>query len=241
MKASDKMKEIMKEWRRYLNEQVQEKKKIYVLVGPPAVGKSTWIRKNAPDAYVVSSDEITIEVARERGMTYDDMFDYPPQPTNRDGSPNLSFDPGYVHPRWGPIVDQQLSWKKWAPKAYKKVNDAEVEAQKRIEQRYANATSAGTDIVLDLTNMNKGSRKFAIQKLGDISNFDLVAINFGWNDDVDFLKKASAERSQKEFEETGMKKTIPPAAFDRMIGGYESPSEEEGFVDVQDVEAWWAK
>ena len=35
-------------------------------------------------------------------MTYDDMFDYPPQPINRDGSPNLSFDPNYVHPRWGP-------------------------------------------------------------------------------------------------------------------------------------------
>lgn len=235
------MKEIMKEWRSFLNEQSQEKKKIYVLVGPPSVGKSTWIRQNAADAYVVSSDEITIQVARERGMTYDDMFDYPPQPTNRDGSPNASFDPSYVHPKWGEIIDQQLAWKKWMPKAYRKVNDAEVEVQKRIEQRYANATSAGTDIVLDLTNMNKNSRKFAIQKLGDISNFDLVAINFDWNNDVDFLKKSSAERSQREFEETGMKKTIPPAAFDRMIGGYERPAEEEGFTDVRDVDAWWAK
>lgn len=33
----------------------------------------------------------------------------------------------------------------------------------------------------------------------------------------------------------------PPAAFDRMIGGYESPSEDEGFIDVQNVKAWWAK
>jgi hypothetical protein len=38
-----------------------------------------------------------------------------------------------------------------------------------------------------------------------------------------------------------MKKTIPPAAFDRMIGSYESPSEDEGFVDMRNIEAWWAK
>lgn len=235
------MKEIMKEWRNFLNEQTHQRKKIYVLVGPPAIGKSTWIKENAPGSFVISSDEISIEVARERGMTYDDMFEYPPQPTNRDGSPNPNFDPNFVHPRWGPIIDQQLVWKKWMPKAYKVVNDAEVEAQKRLEARYANATSAGTDIVLDLTNMNKGSRKFAIQKLGDISNFDLVAINFGWNDDVEFLKKSSAERSQREFEETGMKKTIPGVAFDRMIGGYERPHEDEGFTNIRDVEAWWAR
>lgn len=235
------MKKIMNEWRSFLKEQIDRKKKIYVLVGPPSVGKSTWIKQNADNSYVISSDEKTIEVARERGMTYDDMFIYPPQPLNRDKTPNKSFDPSFVHPVWGPIVDQQLSWKKWMPKAYKKVNDAEVEAQKRLDYQYANATSAGKDIVLDLTNMHKGSRKFAIQKLGDISNFDMIAINFDWNDDVDYLKRTAAERSKKEFEDTGMKKTIPDAAFDRMVGGYERPDSDEGFESIKDVKAWWAK
>ena len=206
------MKKIMNEWRSFLKEQIDRKKKIYVLVGPPSVGKSTWIKQNADDSYVISSDEKTIEVARERGMTYDDMFIYPPQPLNRDKT-----------------------------KAYKKVNDAEVEAQKRLDYQYANATSAGKDIVLDLTNMHKGSRKFAIQKLGDISNFDMIAINFDWNNDVDYLKRTAAERSKKEFEDTGMKKTIPDAAFDRMVGGYERPDRDEGFESIKDVKAWWAK
>ena len=151
------MKKIMNEWRSFLKEKSVRKKKIYVLVGPPSVGKSTWIKQNADNSYIISSDEKTIEVARERGMTYDDMFVYPSQPLNRDKTPNESFDPDFVHPVWGPIVDQQLSWKKWMPKAYKKVNDAEVEAQKRLDYQYANATSAGKDSVLELTNMHKGS------------------------------------------------------------------------------------
>ena len=61
------MKKIMNEWRSFLKEQIDRKKKIYVLVGPPSVGKSTWIKQNADDSYVISSDEKTIEVARKNG------------------------------------------------------------------------------------------------------------------------------------------------------------------------------
>jgi len=36
-----------------------------------------------------------------------------------------------------------------------------------------------------------------------------------------FLKSQSARRSQERFKQTGKRKTIPPEAFDRMIGGYD--------------------
>ena len=112
------------------------------MIGPPSVGKSTWIRENVPDPYIISSDEVTDAVAASRKMSYDDMFEYPPQPTLRSGDPNPDYDPDYVHPRFGKIVDQGIPWKKWAPSAYEKVNAAEMEALEKLEQVKSAAKSS---------------------------------------------------------------------------------------------------
>jgi len=84
-RASARMKEIMKEWRRYLNEQVSQKRRLIFLIGPPAVGKSTWINQNFGEEnqgvtyQKLSSDDIMEQFAEESGIgTYDDMFKKPP-------------------------------------------------------------------------------------------------------------------------------------------------------------------
>ena len=56
-----------------------EKNKMIVLVGPPSVGKSTWIKSNFPDAYIISRDDIVDLVSINYGWTYDDMFATPPE------------------------------------------------------------------------------------------------------------------------------------------------------------------
>ena len=52
--------------------------KIYVLIGPPASGKSTWTRKfleSNSDYVVISSDDIIELRAAENGLTYSQAFD----------------------------------------------------------------------------------------------------------------------------------------------------------------------
>jgi predicted kinase len=50
-------------------------KKIYMLVGAPASGKSTWIEKEFQgECHVVSTDKIIDEIAFETGRTYDQVF-----------------------------------------------------------------------------------------------------------------------------------------------------------------------
>lgn len=59
--------------------------KLYVLVGVPASGKSTWIKDQewAKDCVVVSTDEFVEDYARECGSTYSEVFeDYMPTAIN---------------------------------------------------------------------------------------------------------------------------------------------------------------
>ena len=52
------------------------KPKLFFLIGPPAVGKSTWIERNGLEHNaIISRDELVKKVAREENIgTYDDMF-----------------------------------------------------------------------------------------------------------------------------------------------------------------------
>lgn len=47
------------------------KKTIYVLIGPPSVGKSTWIKKTFTGVkpYIINRDDLVDEVAADFGMT----------------------------------------------------------------------------------------------------------------------------------------------------------------------------
>ena len=48
---------------------------LYMLVGVPASGKSTWLAKNkSPDGVVVSSDNHIEAIAKKQGKTYNDVF-----------------------------------------------------------------------------------------------------------------------------------------------------------------------
>ena len=71
----------MENWRRFLKEGEGSKPRLIFLIGPPAVGKSTWVEKNvSADVLVLNRDDIVKKVARESGVgTYDDMYKRPPK------------------------------------------------------------------------------------------------------------------------------------------------------------------
>jgi predicted kinase len=220
------MKEILNEWRKFLKEQEEEQKSIFVLVGPPSVGKSTWIENTFEDEpYIINRDDLVEQVAEEYGWTYDDMFASPPQDTNV----------GDVDDKYGNVAESP-SWMTWQNTVFDKVLEANNKVQQLFTTRVSEAAPSGQDIVVDMTNMNAASRKNALKAIeGSEPNYKKVAVVFefeGAEEAIQAIAQKRAETAQR----MGKSKTIPPAAFGRMFGAYQQVDPSEGFDDVVSVD-----
>jgi predicted kinase len=204
-------------------------KKIYVLVGPPSVGKSTWIKKTFVDIkpYIINRDDLAEKVAGEYGWTYDDMFIVPPVDSNE----------GDVSDKYGTVVPAP-AYMNW-PGAPKLVYDKVVEANGKVQSLFTQrvAGSKGQDnIVVDMTNMNAGARKGALKAIEGVEGeYHKVAVVFNFKGAEDIIKKVAAKRAE-EAEKMGKSKTISSDVIDRMIKNYAEVSSEEGFDEVVNID-----
>ena len=194
-------------------------KHIFMLIGPPSIGKSTWIRENVPNAFVISSDETVESAAKKHGFTYDDLF--AGYPTEAEIAAN------YTHPKYGPIGDQQIGWKSFKPKAFQLTNTAEKEADDELEMLKTVATQSGKPIVVDMTNTSAHIRKMVMDKINPGPEFIKVGVIFefaGAEEDIKHL--ARTRNTLRQLQGKGPK-TIPDGAYDRIMGGYQPPEEGE--------------
>ena len=208
-----------------IDEQEINKRKIVVLVGPPSVGKSTWIISNFPNAYIINRDDIVEEIAKGYGWTYDDMFASPP--------PDAKV--GEVDKKYGKIVESP-SWMTWAETVFDKVFEANNKVQNLFNKRVSGAHPSGKDIVVDMTNMNSAARKRALTSIeGNEGEYITVAVDFKFSGAEEIIKKMATKRAEAA-KRMGKSKTIPPQAFDRMFKSYEKPSKSEGFDEIISVD-----
>ena len=227
------MKLLMENWRRYLKEEVGTKNKIFVLVGPPSVGKSHWIGETfEEEPYVISRDDIAKGVAKTYSTpdgtpwTYDDLFVPPPKEAAE----------GDVDENYGTVVPSP-PWMKWQPLSYDKVMEANNKIQELFLQRTSEAVPSGKDIVVDMTNMSAGARQGALKAIeGAEENYEKVAVVFNFEGAEEIIKKVAAKRAAKAKEE-GESKTIPPEAFDRMFKAFQQVDPSEGFDEVVSVDS----
>lgn len=202
-----------------------EKKKIYVLVGPPSVGKSTWIKETFKNVnpYIINRDDLAEKVAQEYGWTYDDMFITPPSDCNE----------GDKSDKYGEVV-KAPSYMNW-PGAPKFVYDKVVEANGKVQNLFTERVKSaiGKDnIVVDMTNMNTGARKGALKAIeGKEDEYHKVAVVFNFKGAEDIIKKVAQKRAE-DAKKMGKSKTISSEVIDRMIKNYQEVSPEEGFDEI---------
>jgi hypothetical protein len=88
------------------------------------------------------------------------------------------------------------------------------------------------NIVVDMTNMNAGSRKGALKSIeGQEDEYHKVAVVFNFKGAEDIIKKVAAKRAE-DAKKMGKSKTISSDVIDRMIKNYQDISPEEGFDEV---------
>ena len=208
-------------------EMLEGKKKIFVLVGPPAVGKSTWIKNTfqKDDPYIINRDSIVEEVASQMGMTYDDMFSAPPKDSTI----------GTEDEKYGTVVSSP-SFMTWQPLSYSNILDANKLINDKLNDKIKNAATSGRDIVVDMTNMTANARKQALKSIsGKEDMFHKVAVVFPFHGAEHIIKKMAFKRSQ-EIKSQGGSKTIPPEVLDRMMSSFQQIAPEEGFDEVVEMD-----
>jgi predicted kinase len=208
--------------------EAKEAKKIFVLVGPPSVGKSHWIKKTfeGKDPYVINRDDIVAKVASQIGWTYDEMY-MPPSKEAKEGD----FDIKY-----GTVV-QSPPHMTWQPLSYDKVVEANEQVQDLFDKRMASAHPSGKDIVVDMTNMDAKDRQDALSSIeGAIAGeYQKIAVVFKFKGAEDIIKKVAKKRAAQALER-GESKTIPPEAFDRIFQDFQEVDPSEGFDQVVSVD-----
>jgi len=215
---------LVEGWRRLLREGTGSNK-LYFLIGPPGIGKSYWVKENLESPYLINLDAVTEAIASKYGLTYDDMFSSPSQ----EDLDRADVNPDYEHKKFGKVIDQQISWKKWVPRTWEKVNNAEIEVLDVHDKNILNAKNSGKDVVIDMTNMNQAGRSRIKDQL-NLTEHETVGVVFHWEEDgvsyLDDLKKIAKKRSE-EYKLSGKSKTIPDSAYDRMTSNYQGPLAEE--------------
>ena len=213
-----------------MSEEIEEgRKNIFVLVGPPSVGKSTWIKNKFTDLegqpYVINRDDLVEAVATQYGWTYDDMFALP--------APEEEI--GTVDEKYGEIIPAP-SFMTWpgAPKSvFKDVLDRNGEVKELFDARVSGAIPSNQDIVVDMTNMSAGARKGALRSIeGSEGDYNKIAVVFNFKGGEETIKKIAAKRAA-EAEAEGKSKTIPPHVFDGMFKNFQEVDPSEGFDAVE--------
>lgn len=204
-----------------ITEQVSYKN-IYILVGPPSVGKSTWVKNNfvGKKPYVISRDTIVEEVADMYGLTYDDLFASPKNDEQIDDT----------HPIYGKVIESP-KWMPFTQLSYEKISNANKDVMDKFEEQISNSKNYD-DVIVDMTNMGVKPRANILNKLSSIlPNYKKIAVVFNFKGGEDLIKKMAQKRSE-EYKSMGKSKTIPPHVFDNMFNNYQEVTNEEGFDDI---------
>lgn len=196
------------------------KKNIYILIGPPSVGKSTWIKeyfKPESPLYIINNDDIREEIAEEIGWTYEDTF----------VEPSKKSIVGYVHPKYGEVKKT-----KKGKLQYSNVQHLLSKVSGKFK-RLMREADGHDNIVVDVTNLTPGVRRKSLKIVGVDYKKIAVVFNFKGSEKVVIM---ISEKRSNELKKLGKSKNISKYVFDMMFKLYQPVKDDEGFDEIINVD-----
>jgi predicted kinase len=192
-------------------------KALYILVGPPAIGKSKWTEDNAPDANILNRDVVVERVAKRYGLTYNEAYAAPPEGVE-EGQIVSGME------RFGFIVPSDLTWREFDFSVTQQVHRDVHREMTELVRAY---DQDDKDVVIDMTNIDKANRALYMPLFANSFMKTAVVFNFQDEELVNAIKASVVKRNAKSAD-----KVIPPTVIDQMIARYEEPELDEGFDKI---------
>lgn len=230
-------------------EDFKKKRDFILLIGPPGVGKSHYIKQLKDDYVIINRDDIVTEIAERYNLTYKDAFIRPGfykniknngyYTSNNDEYYFKNDGKEYIKGKeiYGYLVDLDESdyEYKWTTKQFKIIHDINVKAVETIENKLQNAIiDPNVSIVIDMTNKTKNDRREFISKIRkNKKDFNIIAVVFnkGGYGIEDLIINVNRKRDI-ELKKLNKDKNIPDNIILAHIKKYEAPNKFEGFNEI---------
>lgn len=184
---------------------------------------------------IISRDDIVDEICDRYGLTYDEMFFFPPA-----DAPIGSLVPGFE--KYGEVIESPSIVKHICPVSYKILNEINSEVYYTFKGEFERALEdlEIMHIILDRVHMKKSERDYYFT-FDEIKNnrqdYHITAVLFNFTDPdaLDLIEEMSRRRSVL-IEQVGRKKTITREIQERMIKFYTPPALEDGFDEIINID-----
>lgn len=212
-----------------------KKKEIYILVGPAAIGKTTYT-KNAgfpPNKMVVvSRDDVVARVSEKYNLSFDDLYHFPPD----DATPG-SYIPGF---EWcGKVIPSPSVVAHLHKYSYQYLDSVNAEINYGFYNEFQAALrNPQIDfIVVDRVHLRLKERAAYLNYIRNKNDVVLCAVlfNFEDKDTVDVIEKVSEIRN-RELKKQGKGRIVPRAVQENMIKHGEPITDAEGFNSIIKVD-----
>lgn len=214
----------------------QEKRLVYVLIGPPAVGKSSWIADNVDSNYIVVSKDKIIEdvIFPTYNLVNNDIF------KQKVGS----LKPGEEHPdpekkKLGKVVSyRRFSRSKGIEVeelAFENAKAAGEELNLLYDAEMKKAISSNKNIVVDAMHMSRSTRKSTLEQFS-ADQFKIIGVVFPHQGYEKRIAASAEERAKKFLQDPRFEKkfdrSISKEDYEEIYASYEAPSKSEGFDEL---------
>lgn len=209
------------------------KKEIYILIGPAAIGKTTYIQNAGfleNKLCIVSRDEVVGRVSERYKLEFDDLYHFPPH-----DSVVGTYVPGFE--KYGKVIESPEIILHLHPFSYEYLNSVNAEINYRFYNEFQTAIRRDdiSFIVIDRIHMRSNERKAYMSYLDfDRKNFIVTAVLFNFKDEdtLDIIEQISISRTKSLITEGKRPRTVSRKVQEKMIEFYEEPSYEEGFDSI---------